>query len=95
MYWNGNRYILTTIQDKDPSHEVIPANEVLVNYFEKITKPDTLTVRNAIGKVWYSKHQNKVEFFTMDGKNPENGKELHPATEHMIEKYAGKNAGKD
>lgn len=95
MYWNGNQYILTTIHDQDPSHEVIPAKSVLVNYFKKITRTDTLTIQNAVGKTWYSKHRNKVEFFTMDGVNPENGKELHPATEHMIEKYAGENAEKE
>ncbi|WP_312078869.1 hypothetical protein [Chryseobacterium sp.] len=94
MYWNGNQYILTTIHDQDPSHDVIPAKSVLVNYFKKITRTDTLTIQNAVGKTWYSKHQNKVEFFTMDGVNPENGKELHPSTEHMIEKYAGENAEK-
>ncbi|KQS92993.1 hypothetical protein [Chryseobacterium sp. Leaf394] len=92
MYWNGYRYVLTFIDDKNPSHNVVPADDVLVNYFQKIKRPDTLNPNNGIGKTWYSKHQNKVEFFTMDGKNPENHKELRPATEHILLKYAGENA---
>lgn len=92
MYWNGYRYVLTFINDKNPSHNVVPADDVMVNYFQKIKRPDTLSPNNGIGKTWYSKHQNKVEFFTMDGKNPDNHKELRPATEHILVKYAGENA---
>jgi len=88
MYWNGDRYVLTFMNDKNPSHKVVPADEVLVNYFQRITRPDTLKRKNGIGKIWYSKYQNKVEFFTMDGKNPDNNRELKPATEHILGKYA-------
>jgi len=88
MYWNGTEYCLTTATDIDPKHNVIPLDSVKFKYFKKITRPDTLDVDNGINNVWYSKHQNKVEFFTMDGKNPDNQKELIPVSERIILKYA-------
>ena len=57
---------------------------------KKITRPDTLTVENALGKVWYAKSNRRVEFFTHHGIHPENGKTLREATAYMIEKYAKK-----
>jgi hypothetical protein len=57
---------------------------------KKITRPDTLTVENALGKVWYDKSNNKVEFFTHYGKHPENGKALKDVSETILEKYAKK-----
>ena len=37
--------------------------------------------------VWYSKKVNIVQFFNMDGENPENGDELKQITQHMMDKY--------
>lgn len=90
MYWNESEYKLTNCNDKNPNHEVLPIDSVRLKYFKKITRPDTLTAENALGKVWYSKYRNKVEFFTMDGKNPENGKELDEVSDYILEKYAKK-----
>lgn len=89
MYWNGVEYMLTTAQDRNPKHAVIPMYTVQFKYFKKITRPDTLNLDNGLNKVWYSKHRNKVEFFTMDGTNPDNHKELKPASKVILEKYAG------
>ncbi|MDQ0477118.1 hypothetical protein [Chryseobacterium sp. MDT2-18] len=90
MYWNGVEYKLTTAQDRNPKHAVIPLDTVQFKYFKKITRPDTLDLDNGLNKVWYSKYRNKVEFFTMDGTNPDNHKELKPVSEGILEKYAGK-----
>ena len=38
-------------------------------------------------KVWYSKKNNVVQFFNMDGVNPENDAELRKISEIIIEKY--------
>jgi hypothetical protein len=38
-------------------------------------------------KVWYSKKNNVVEFFNMDGVNPENDAELKKVSKTIIEKY--------
>lgn len=89
MYWNGVEYRLTAAHDRNPTHTVIPLDTVSFTYFKKITRPDTLDVDNGMNKVWYSKYQNKVEFFTMDGTNPDNHKELKPVSQGILEKYAG------
>ncbi|WP_343680964.1 hypothetical protein [Chryseobacterium arthrosphaerae] len=94
MYWNGNEYKLTSCNDKNPKHHLIPIDTVRFKYFKKVTRPDTLTVKNALGKAWYSKSDNVVEFFTMDGVNPDNGKDLDIASKHMLTKYAGDSAKK-
>ena len=89
MYWNGERYIATDSSRLGPQLEVIPMNEQPFKYLKLITRPDTLTVENALHKVWYSKSNNEVEFFTSFGKHPENGKALKDATEYIIETYGG------
>ncbi|PXW14515.1 hypothetical protein C8D70_107224 [Chryseobacterium sp. CBTAP 102] len=93
MYWDGDEYKLTSCNDKNPKHQLLPVDTVRLKYFKKITRPDTLTVENGLGNSWYTKYDNAVEFFTMDGINPDNGKSLRDASRHMITKYAGKNAG--
>ncbi|AZA96233.1 hypothetical protein [Chryseobacterium shandongense] len=89
MYWNGERYIATDSSSLGPQLEVIPMNEQPFKYLKLISRPDTLTVENALHKVWYSKSNNEVEFFTSFGKHPENGKALKDATEYIIETYGG------
>lgn len=89
MYWDGTEYKITSCEDRNPHRQVIPIDTIKLNYFKKITRPDTLTIDNALRKSWYSKSDNVVEFFTMDGINPDNGKALEKATKHMLTKYAG------
>ncbi|MDQ0592132.1 hypothetical protein QFZ37_000501 [Chryseobacterium ginsenosidimutans] len=92
MYWDGDEYKKTSCNDKNPKHQLLPIDTVKLKYFKKITRPDTLTVENGFGNSWYTKYDNTVEFFTMDGINPDNGKSLTNASKHMITKYAGANA---
>ncbi|MBO6201570.1 MAG: hypothetical protein J6N74_08120 [Chryseobacterium sp.] len=82
MFWDGKEYIPTHCSDTE--NGLIALDRKLVDNFKKITTPDTIT---SIKNVWYSKHQNVVEFFTADGVNPENGKELHELSQHMFDKY--------
>ncbi len=89
MYWDKDRYIATDSGNLGPRVEVIPMDKDNFLYLKKITRPDTLTVDNAFGKVWYDKSNNNVEFFTSFGRNPENGKTLKEATEYIIETYGG------
>ena len=69
--------------------EIIASNEER-KMIRKITKPDTLTIENALGKVWYDKSNGKVEFFTHYGIHPENGKTLKEVSSHILEVYAKK-----
>lgn len=82
MFWDGKEYI--PAHCSETSNGLIALDRKLVDNFKKITTPDTIT---SIKNVWYSKHQNVVEFFTADGVNPENGKELHELSQHMFDKY--------
>jgi len=90
MYWDNNEYRLTDCKEGNPVLNVIPKDNVQIKFFKRITRKDTLTVENALGKTWYSKVNGKVEFFTMDGIDPDNKKELKRSTEYIIRKYSGK-----
>ncbi|NIF07790.1 hypothetical protein F3J23_20385 [Chryseobacterium sp. Tr-659] len=92
MYWDGDEYKITTCNDGNPKHQLMPVDTLKLKYFKKITRPDTLTIENGLGNSWYTKYDNVVEFFTMGGTSPDNGKILKNATRHMITKYAGENA---
>lgn len=89
MYWGGEEYKLAYCDDKNPQHNVIPLDTIQLKYLKRIERKDTLTVENGFGKVWYSKYNGGVEFFTNDGVDPNNGRELRKATEYIIDKYAG------
>ncbi|MGO4708065.1 hypothetical protein AB4Y90_02890 [Chryseobacterium sp. 2TAF14] len=90
MYWDKSQYKPVDCQDKSPvySHR-IPFDYEKMEYFKRIERKDTLTIDNAFGKVWYSKYNGEVEFFTNDGIDPNNGRELRKATEYIIDKYGG------
>lgn len=90
MYWNGSEYIATDSSYIRPEVKVIALKKEQLLHFKKIKTPDTITERS-LHKIWYSKKNNKVEFFTADGINPENGKSLNPLTEHILNKYTDQN----
>ncbi|RXM38590.1 hypothetical protein BOQ62_16085 [Chryseobacterium sp. CH21] len=89
MYWNGDEFVETDSSYISPDFEVVARNEHKIRYFKRITRKDTMNVENSVGKTWYSKVNGKVEFFTMDGIDPENKRELRRATEYIIRKYSG------
>ncbi|CEJ67766.1 hypothetical protein BN1195_00042 [Chryseobacterium oranimense G311] len=90
MYWDKSEYRLADCEDKNPRHDLKPLDSVLLKHFKRINRKDTLNVNNALGVTWYSKFYGNVEFFTMDGEDPENGRELRASTAYIIQKYAGK-----
>lgn len=90
MYWDENEYKLADCNDKNPLFDLKPLNPDRMKFFKRITRKDTLTVENALGKTWYSKYNGEVEFFTDDGTDPNNGRELRKSTPFIINKYAGK-----
>ncbi|WP_294301011.1 hypothetical protein [uncultured Chryseobacterium sp.] len=92
MYWDKDRYIASDSSYINPQIEVVPMEPNKFVYQKKITRPDTLTIENAVGKVWYDKSNSHVEFFTNYGEHPENGKTLKVATVHIVETYGGANA---
>ncbi|MDR6463613.1 hypothetical protein [Chryseobacterium sediminis] len=90
MYWNGERYIGTDSSYISPGINVVAMNSHKLKHFRRIMRKDTLADVNALGKIWYSKYNNGVEFFTDDGIDPDNGRELRKVTSLIIYKYAGK-----
>lgn len=92
MCWNGERYVEVDCQDKGLPYQIIGLDKNKLIHFQKITRPDTLTEQD-IGKVWYSKIDNKVEFFTSPGFHPaHHGKSLKVMTNHIWGRYAGEEA---
>jgi len=87
MYWKLDHYVAVLCNEDINVNQVIAIDEELLTSFRKINRVDTLTVNNALGKVWYDKSNNHVEFFTNFGIHPENGKTLKPVSKHIIEKY--------
>lgn len=84
MYWDGKEYVPEDCSGTKDG--LIAIDMKLRDNFKKITETDTIT-EASLDKVWYSKHNNVVEFFTADGKNPKNGKELRHLTRHMLEAH--------
>ncbi|KMQ70160.1 hypothetical protein SDC9_191759 [bioreactor metagenome] len=87
MYWQNDYYETAFCDEQTNGKQLVAANEDMVRLFRKINAPDTLTVNNAIGRVWYDKSDKKVEFFTHYGLSPRTGKTLKPVTKYIIEKY--------
>lgn len=92
MYWDGEKYIATDSSYISPEFDVVAMNEYQIKFLRRITRKDTMTVENSLGKTWYSKCNGEVEFFTADGTDPDTKKELKKTTELIIDKYAGKNS---
>lgn len=90
MYWNGERYIGTDSSYISPGIDIVAMDAHKLRHFKRIMRKDTLTDVNALGKTWYSKYNNEVEFFTDDGTDPDNGRELRKTSSFIIYKYAGK-----
>ncbi|KQM41720.1 hypothetical protein [Chryseobacterium sp. Leaf201] len=92
MYWDGERYIATDSSYISPEFDVVAINEHQLKFLRRITRKDTMTVENSIGRTWYSKCYGEVEFFTADGIDPDTKTELRKSSSYIIDKYAGKNA---
>src|SRR5690606_1966887 len=69
MYWASDRYVAVCCEERLPGVSIVAIRPYELEHFRRITQPDALTVQHA-DKVWYSKIDNTVEFFTA------------PATQH-------------
>lgn len=89
MYWNEDRYVATRCADDGGTGSLrIALDRQQLRDFKKIMRPDTLA-RAHVGKVWYSKIDNTVEFFTGPGFHPvHRDRSLRAATAHIIDTYA-------
>ena len=89
-YWNGEQYIRIDCGETNVNEKIVHIKDQSIFNFKKITQPDTLT-KNDEHRVWYSKINHQVEFFTASGYHPIfTHKPLKPATYYIIEKYGHK-----
>ncbi len=88
MYWNEYQYEQISCSKKPTNGAlVIALDSTLLRNFKKIMTPDTITY-NAIGRVWYIKKNGKLEYYTSNGRHPENPNlVLRPISQYMIKKY--------
>jgi len=87
MYWTGTEYKAVDCDAQIPNTQILALNQQKLDHFKKITLPDTLTF-NSLNKVWYSKINNDVEFFTTKGKHPlKTDRVLKPITTYILGKY--------
>ncbi|WP_298395213.1 hypothetical protein [Flavobacterium sp.] len=91
MEWKEDHYELVDCKGEQvefASAKIIkPYNEMEFSRKE-LTVCDTTKFFNGDKPiVWYSKKNNEIQFFSMDGENPENGAELRKVTQYIIEKY--------
>ncbi len=92
MQWMGTHYEQVECDlNFGPADVVIPRDEVKLAGMRRLEPCDTVTYfRDGKPVVWYDKYKNKVQFFTMPGLHPENGRTLKPVTAYIIKKYAAK-----
>jgi hypothetical protein len=87
MFWDKNEYKTISFFDYVIGAFSVPIDTLQLNNQKKIIDWSMIT-RNSIGKVYYSKINKKVEFYTIGGTNPEDTtRRLLPLTEYMYEKY--------
>lgn len=87
MYWIEDHYEPVACNQKIPNARVIALDTMKLKNFRKITRPDTITYQ-AIGKVWYSKINDKIEYYTSGGEHPVVfSRQLKPITVYIIDKY--------
>lgn len=92
MCWNGEYYVEVDCQKKGLRHQIIGLDPSKLETFRKITKPDTLGIKD-LGNVWYSKIDNEFEFFTGSGYHPvQFDRSLKAATKYILKTKAGRNA---
>lgn len=87
MYWTGSHYEVIACNLNKTNVSVVALDTFKVAHLKKITLPDTITAYS-IKKVYYSKINGKIEFYTYSGVHPlDNGKILRPMTEYILNKY--------
>lgn len=97
MYWAEDHYVAVCCETtRLPGSAIVAIRPYELQHFQKITRPDTLTADQA-NKVWYSKIDNTVEFFTAPAATHPvyHDRSIKPATAHIIEKYARQGAAGD
>lgn len=93
MIWEKDHYEMIDCEQETAmglfaTDKIRPYNEALFEGMHKIIPTDTSTFFNGEDPIlYYSKRNNECEFFTMPGKHPVTGKDLHPVSRLIVQKY--------
>lgn len=95
MYWKEDHYEPVSCSQKIDGALIVALDSSRLTNFRKITRWDTITKKD-IGKVWYIKHNNRLEYFTDSGAYPLDIKfRVRPITDYIIDKYILNNQASD
>ncbi|MBC7525174.1 MAG: hypothetical protein H7239_12135 [Flavobacterium sp.] len=93
MEWKEDHYELVDCESENlgfANTKIIKHyNEIEFNRRELMVCDSTKFFNGDKPIIWYSKKNNVLQFFNMDGENPENGAELKKVSRHIIDKYVG------
>lgn len=91
MEWKEDHYELVDCKSEQVGFAntkiIKPYNEIEFERRELKVCDTTTFFKGDKPIVWYSKKNNVVQFFNMDGENPENGKEIKEITKYMIKEH--------
>ncbi|MDP9077793.1 MAG: hypothetical protein M3O71_10250 [Bacteroidota bacterium] len=87
MIWNDDHYDPIECNDQSDPLPHYPIKHNLVDSFQRITNPETLTYQS-VRKVWYANYKGRMEYYTHSGPNPQDTNlRVLPMTTHILEKY--------
>ena len=87
MIWNDDHYEPVECNSKSTSLQRYPIKRNLVDSFQRITRPDTLTI-HSVRKVWYTDYMGRFEVYTHSGPNPlDTSYRVMILTERMFRKH--------
>lgn len=87
MYWAGDHYEQIPCAPKPDDSLVVALDAKKKNRFKRITDLSSIN-KKSIGKVWYVKVNDTIEFYTSDGFHPTAPQlRLKPITKYIIDKY--------
>lgn len=93
MEWKQDHYELVDCQSDQMEFVntkiIKPYNEIEFERKELTVCDTTIFFNSDKPIVWYSKKNKDIQFFNMNGENPENGAELKRISQYIIEKYVG------
>jgi hypothetical protein len=70
MYWTGDQYVPVSCDEEPNGRVFLPLDVKKMKSFERITRKDTIT-EQSIGKIYYIKDSNTIEYYTYSGNYPE------------------------
>jgi hypothetical protein len=87
MYWKEDHFISISCEESTSNLNAIALDKNRLENFKKIIQTDSLK-EDCIGKIWYSKIDKELEFYSASGKHPiHTEKGLKIVTAYVYDKY--------